>query len=200
MAKIIIDGQAVGLTAGSGGSDITFDDTLTTNDEGVTSVTNPMRGILTQAEYDALPEAEKNKGTYVISDGDGSGGVASGGGSSNEVYSTEETRIGTWFNGKPLYRKVIQTTSPSAVNTTENIYSLNSDMVIQHIGGYLIGSANEDRYPIPWCCTSDRYIYAHYSNYQKIPRISMGVSHSMDVNRPVLLILEYTKTTDTATN
>ena len=26
--------------------------------------------------------------------------------SSSEVYSTEEQKIGTWVNGKPIYRKV----------------------------------------------------------------------------------------------
>lgn len=43
--------------------------------------------------------------SFDVMDGkDGAGG--SGGGSSEEVYSTEETRIGTWIDGKPLYRKV----------------------------------------------------------------------------------------------
>lgn len=31
----------------------------------------------------------------------------SGGEPAGEVYSTEETRIGTWINGKPIYRKTI---------------------------------------------------------------------------------------------
>lgn len=30
------------------------------------------------------------------------------GGSSGETYSTEETVIGTWIDGKPLYRKCFQ--------------------------------------------------------------------------------------------
>lgn len=33
-------------------------------------------------------------------------GVSGSGGTSEEVYSTEETRIGTWIDGKPLYRRV----------------------------------------------------------------------------------------------
>lgn len=33
--------------------------------------------------------------------------VPGGGGSSGEVYSTEETRIGTWIDGKPIYKKTI---------------------------------------------------------------------------------------------
>lgn len=42
-------------------------------------------------------------GREVELPGGGSGG---GGPGAGEVYSTEETRIGTWIDGKPLYRKV----------------------------------------------------------------------------------------------
>ncbi len=42
---------------------------------------------------------------YAITD-DRPGGSGSGGGG-GEVYSTEETRIGTWIDGKPLYRRVL---------------------------------------------------------------------------------------------
>lgn len=55
------------------------------------SVTTPVRSIVTQAEFDALPEEQRSSGLYVISDG------GSGGGTTGEVYSTEETRIGTWI-------------------------------------------------------------------------------------------------------
>ena len=59
----------------------------------------------TKAEYDALTDAEKQADVvYAITDDGGSG--SSSGGSSEEIYSTEETRIGTWIDGKPLYRKV----------------------------------------------------------------------------------------------
>lgn len=33
------------------------------------------------------------------------------------TYSTTETRVGTWIDGKPLYRKVVQFTSPSSAYT-----------------------------------------------------------------------------------
>lgn len=33
-----------------------------------------------------------------------------------EIYSMEETRIGTWIDGKPLYRKVVKSVVPSAPN------------------------------------------------------------------------------------
>lgn len=38
------------------------------------NVDTPVRGIITQEEYDALSEEEKNKGMYIISDGEGGAG------------------------------------------------------------------------------------------------------------------------------
>lgn len=67
--------------------------------------------VLTKAEYDALTDAEKQADVmYAITD-DASGG--GGGSSGGEVYSTEETRIGTWIDGKPLYSRVVVGTTPS---------------------------------------------------------------------------------------
>lgn len=43
-------------------------------------------------------------GNAVPQSADGLGG----GGSSEEVYTIEETKIGTWIDGKPLYRKVVR--------------------------------------------------------------------------------------------
>ena len=82
-----------------------IDEAKPTQGDGITirdseiSVTTPVRSVLTQAEYDALPDEQKSSGLYVISDG---GCVESSGG---EIYSTTERRIGTWIDGKPLYRK-----------------------------------------------------------------------------------------------
>lgn len=50
--------------------------------------------------------------TASISDGkDGSGGGSSGGG--GEVYSTEETAIGTWIDGRTIYREVMEMDLPA---------------------------------------------------------------------------------------
>ena len=59
--------------------------------------------------------------TATISDGEdgGSGGGSSVG--SGEIYSTEETAIGTWIDGKTVYRKVISMDLPSV--SSSNNYS-----------------------------------------------------------------------------
>lgn len=48
----------------------------------------------------------------------------------NNEYSTEERRIGTWIDGKPLYRKVIQTTTPTV---TANGTSAWQQVVMQNV-------------------------------------------------------------------
>ena len=54
--------------------------------------------------------------TATISDGaDGSSGGSSGGASN--VYSTEETAIGTWIDGKTIYRKVIEVGKLASVSS-----------------------------------------------------------------------------------
>lgn len=57
-------------------------------------VTTPVRGIVTQAEFDALTEAERNKGLYVISDsgeGGGSGGETQSGTVARHMVVFEES-------------------------------------------------------------------------------------------------------------
>lgn len=45
-----------------------------------------------------------------------------------DVYSTNEVKIGTWIDGKPLYRKVIKYTNSSSIGTAGGI----SDITIPH--------------------------------------------------------------------
>lgn len=176
---------------GSAGQDLTAGDGLSR--EGNTlNVDNPNRGILSQTEFDALPEEQKRSGTYFVDDG--SSGSSSG--SAWEVYSTEETRIGTWIDGKPLYRIVVNTTSPSEIETAKAIYGLSSTTSIHKIEGYILALNNDDRLPLNFYRNSSRYIATFYDNYNNISAIVMVISHSSDKTRPVVLVLEYTKTTD----
>ena len=55
-------------------------------------------------------------GESVEVNGDAVPQDSSGGG---EVYSTEETRIGTWIDGKPLYRKTLVGTSPGQLRAND---------------------------------------------------------------------------------
>lgn len=71
---------------------------------------------LAQAEYDALTDEAKLNGTvYFITDGQGGGG-----GGTN--YSTTEEIVGTWIDGRPVYRKAVYGSTP-ALSPTGTIYA-----------------------------------------------------------------------------
>lgn len=113
------------------------------------------------------------------------------GGSSEEVYSEEEVRIGTWIDGKPLYRKTLHLESArtdakiadmdpyiksitNMYGTLEDSYGYSYNIPVVHPGGVL-GVL---------CKVSDHTIHTATNN-----STSFG-------NRPITLTLEYTKTTD----
>ncbi len=111
--------------------------TAINNDTDITvttiSINTPTRE-LTQAEYDALTEAEKDNGTiYFILD---STSVLPAAPAFN--YSTEEQVVGTWIDGKPLYQKTVECgTLPnhSVKKTAHNI--TDADLVfIQNAFGF----------------------------------------------------------------
>lgn len=94
------------LPEGEGGVDFTTDDTLELSEENVLGVTTPVKGIIDQDAFDKLQPEEQQKGLHVIP-----------GNKPNistyivqkpgEIYSTDEVVIGTWIDGKLIYRKVI---------------------------------------------------------------------------------------------
>lgn len=111
---------------------------------------------------------------------------SSGGGSAWEVYSTEETRIGTWIDGKPIYRKVFSGTSGANETSTQFGTVENLSEVVHmygkihhtYINGYVsIPESNAELQQIGYVL----YIY--------IGNIALS-------NQPFTVIAEYTKTTD----
>lgn len=147
------------------------------------NVTNPNRGILTQAEYDALTPEQKASGTYFVGDGGGGGG---GGESAGDVYSTEETRIGTWIDGKPLYRRVISFTGNASGNTNFDLTEWHIDTPARATG--ISHSTNSNTVPLP----SQYAAFYFANNHQQLVYESIAVYR----NANVIGIFEYTKTTD----
>lgn len=167
-------------------------------------VTTPVQGIVTQAEFDALPEEQQNKGFYVISDGDGDGG-GGGGESAGEVYSTEETRIGTWIDGKPLYR-IALLKDLSNVSGNFSIYINVSELSIENVTnvrGFLKNLAGYSySYPFPYYESANVFIFPRFI-YPGTGPANYFSSNSSGIDASQLsyfyAILEYTKTTNTAT-
>lgn len=109
---------------------------------------------------------------------------------SQEVYSTEETRIGTLID-KPFYRKIytFEYASVSENNTVADVSALNIDALID-IYGSIKKSDNRGVYPLncPYIGTS---CWISPSNELKIHVENLS---GFDVNGYV--VVEYTKTTD----
>ena len=169
--------------AGSG-SDITLGDGLIKEGDTL-SVDNPVRGVMTKTEYDALTEEQKSSGTYFVDDGATS--------SCGNVYDGEEHVIGTWF-GKPLYRKCFRATSPSQQNTNGILVSFPGIIPINIYGNLIVGDQWGSIMPLNLFEGSNSYICAWYlDGYIKMKQTHPQGAFS---DKPVNIVCEYTKTTD----
>lgn len=158
------------------------------------SVESPVRKILSQAEFDALLEEERNRGLYVISDG-GPGGDGSGG-SGGEVYSTEETRAGTWIDGKPLYRKSLHKDSLGTLTTSRATYNVTSLAAEELKKVEIMATVGDQRLVVPYIDNEGAcYLTCQYwaGNLQFVAKWTVN-KHLGNVDAT----LYYTKTTDKA--
>lgn len=108
-----------------------------------------------------------------------------------DIYSTNETRIGTWIDGKPIYRKVI--TGEYALSAGENYIPHNISNFKECINAIAF-DASATRLPSLGNATSLTYgsnIRAVNSTYIQIRSIN-----DTWASRVWYFILEYTKTTD----
>lgn len=111
------------------------------------------------------------------------------------TYSTEEQVIGKWIDGKPLYRKVLTTSTPSNLNVTTTILALDTTNIIQKFDGYIIYPEGTKNQHIPLNMTISNVVF-HYT-YSKNNELRMKLStESSYISKNCVIILEYTKTTD----
>ena len=86
--------------------------TKTYVDNAISNIpTTDLTNYYTKAETYSKTEVD----TLVANSGGSSSGGSSGG--STDVYSTEETAIGTWIDGKTIYRKVIEVGKLASVSS-----------------------------------------------------------------------------------
>lgn len=168
--------------------------------DGETSI--PIKSV-TEAEYDALSDEEKEDDiAYLVTDAE-SGGSSDSSTSKGEVYSTEEVRIGTWIDGKPLYRRVI--TGLVFSNNANKSYpnygktALNMD-AIANLSAVVFASSGE-------VMSLPLQSYSETGNFNVSNQIQLTNSALLTMNRNInadskwnsvtaMVILEYTKTTD----
>lgn len=128
----------------------------------------------------------------TIADVGGSGG----GGSSEEIYSTEEVRIGTWIDGKPIYRKVFvlnKSTPQGAIDVAE-ISSLHLDSIVKVYGASSSSTNNLGIFTRFF--PSTEYVLG-FSEDKSTIKVYCGNSNGNVIH---YFALEYTKTTDEATS
>ncbi len=125
-------------------------------------------------------------------------------GLTGEVYSTEEIRIGTWIDGKPLYRKVATFTNLSIGTTqTRTVMGNYSTWGVEQITSLqaIVRTLN-------WTKNSEWHITRLYNDAAHWVAVSADIVEKDFVfvgqweyatNFNVTVILEYTKTTDQAT-
>lgn len=111
------------------------------------------------------------------------------------TYSTAETRIGTWINGKPIYRRVIVTTSPSAVNVAARVVDITGWNLETLVRDYF--QITNPTYNITSSSNSDNAI-AYMRLYAQPDNIGymVNVRNSSYLSKPIVITLEYTKSTD----
>lgn len=110
------------------------------------------------------------------------------------AYSTDEMKIGTWTDGKPLYRKVFQTTLPdsSSKSITTNF---GNQIIVRRLYGTACDTANKPyAKPIPFI---DAFDNKHIGLFMgagdgKIYIKALGDNN----NEQTYIYVEYTKTTD----
>lgn len=163
-----------------------------------------VRGV----DKDVFEELEDKSGLIVVTDAENlensklyyNGNPICGGTPTEnvgEIYSTEEVRIGTWIDGKPLYRIVEQVLLSTPTSFTY-IVQLTPECEVKFM---CAGVSRSDGVilPVPTAQPNDlqHQISLEYQPKTLCVGIWCGDAY-VDVlkNRPCWVVVEYTKTTD----
>ena len=107
------------------------------------------------------------------------------------TYSTDEIKIGTWIDGKPLYRKVIESTSGN-INVETVVGSINNFEYLKILTGTIVNSENTSvNFPFVFNVNNLGELFMSSDG-----SINCLVTNGAYANRPIKVIVEYTKTTD----
>lgn len=112
----------------------------------------------------------------------------------NNIYSTTETVIGTWIDGKPIYRKVIQynKTSNGQVDLNLSTYGIENVENIWLNQNSFIKTNNNEWKAVNTYESDSYFTFCTFSSANSF-RLSSNSSYAQGLWN---LIIEYTKTTD----
>ena len=119
--------------------------------------------------------------------------VGGGTNSSKNIYSTEEIKIGTWIDGKPIYRKVYQYTTGAGANsrTFSEAGITNIDKIV-NISGFTLQPNSNNYVPLSYYNSSVDWAN-FYTGGKNAFSVRCGSSYGFGATT---VIFEYTKTTD----
>lgn len=108
------------------------------------------------------------------------------------AYSTEEKRVGTWIDGKPLYSKIVSFETSDNMNVNLNIQLSNIDTIfIDESSSFIINDI--ETLGVNWYYAPTDWIRTWYSKRQELLRSKSPSSLGV---RTAYITLKYTKTTD----
>ena len=121
--------------------------------------------------------------------------------STYDVYSTNETVVGKWIDGKPIYRKVVKLPNQTSNNQkiTKDLSDLNIDSVLRCNGFayYKTAGTGHNLMSFPYTEASNAVIGCGYLASEKnVVFIAYDFTFTFE---DITVIIEYTKTTDAAT-
>lgn len=106
-------------------------------------------------------------------------------------YSTTEEVVGTWIDGKSLYRKCFNYTATTGEVIVADLSSLNIDTVCHMYGNFKDGNALIES--IPFYLHSAYTVTPFYKLADKSLRLTVNIANLTGTG---VVIIEYTKTTD----
>lgn len=110
-------------------------------------------------------------------------------GSENQIYSTNETVIGKWIDGKPLYRKVVQ---GKITSSTQSLFVVNENVeTMVYLYGYDI--AGNYNWSFNYAQGTSTYKSIFYNKGTDTVEFRSNTNSSGET---FTVIMEYTKTTD----
>lgn len=120
-----------------------------------------------------------------------------GSGVASNVYSTEETVVGTWIDGKPLYRRTILASITSATTDSDASLLSISGVHLCHAFGVAKAKSWNGEYAIPYCSYWGSNYYIFMLRYEGN---AFKLQHKWDGPRSfdIEAVFEYTKDADTA--
>ena len=164
------------------GTELTAGDGIAIEDSSI-RVTAPVRGIIAREEYDRLPEEKKSAGLYVIP-GESAPGVPD-----RDIYTTEEQLIGTWIDGKPIYRRVIDTIVPRTTGKWVAVERIDSVDKVIRLDCFV------ERTDLILPNSFSTIFYVGYLTKESSVAVYVNQSPADYVGRPFHAFIEYTKTT-----